>query len=318
MATPITIPQNISVIPVDLRSSHKTFTLPTVAQNRGRLLIFKDMYGNSPQSTMRFSTLGADRIEFSNVSTLALSNRYGAYTFTNDGINEWFLVDAYNNSLTTGGPYGSFINITDFTGLGGFFSFQGGVNGSQISSNRLVVNNAASAIAASAWYRYKANVTAFQMSAQFRMETVNGDGATFAIQNSALTALGGAGGGCGYQNILTSVAIRLDSYNGANGQFSTDILSNGTVANQQAASGVLNTALGLTAGGTWNLRLDVNYEPNNFFYRITNTDNNRIFTSNVSINVPAIVGAATAWIGFTGGTGGATQYTAITSWTYSA
>ena len=99
MAQPITIPNGAMIIPVNLSSSFKTFTLPTVSTNPGRTIIFKDMFGNAANSTLRLSTLGLDRIERSNVSSMVLSNAYGAWTFMNDGITNWFLTNAYLNSL---------------------------------------------------------------------------------------------------------------------------------------------------------------------------------------------------------------------------
>ena len=99
MALPISIPNNTFLIPVNLSSSYKTFTLPVVSTNVGRTLIFKDMYGNAANSTIRLSTIGLDRIERSNVSSMVLSNSYGAWTFMNDGITKWFLTNAYLNSL---------------------------------------------------------------------------------------------------------------------------------------------------------------------------------------------------------------------------
>ena len=87
------------IIPVNLSSSFKTFTLPVVSTNAGRMLIFKDMYGNAANSSIRLSTTGVDTIELSNVSSMALSNAYGAWTFMNDGITKWYLTSAYLNSL---------------------------------------------------------------------------------------------------------------------------------------------------------------------------------------------------------------------------
>ena len=100
MANPITIPNNTLLIPVNLSSSFKTFTLPVVSSNPGRMLIFKDIYGNAGNSTIRLSTIGLDRIERSNISSMVLSNTYGAWMFLNDGLTNWFLTDAYLNSLT--------------------------------------------------------------------------------------------------------------------------------------------------------------------------------------------------------------------------
>jgi hypothetical protein len=100
MAQPITIPSNAFLIPVNLSSSFKTFTLPVVSTHSGRMIIFKDMFGNAANSTLRLSTIGLDRIERSNVSSMVLSNSYGAWTFMNDGVTNWFLTNAYLNSIS--------------------------------------------------------------------------------------------------------------------------------------------------------------------------------------------------------------------------
>jgi hypothetical protein len=104
MAEPITIPNSSVLIPLNLSSSHKTLTLPVVSSNPGRLIIFKDMFGNAQNSTLRLSTIGLDRIELSNVSSMVLSNSYGGWTFMNDGITNWFLTNVYLNNLVTVGP----------------------------------------------------------------------------------------------------------------------------------------------------------------------------------------------------------------------
>lgn len=99
MASPISIPPNAFLIPVNLSSSFKTFTLPVVSTNPGRILIFKDQFGNASNSTLRLSSIGLDRIERSTTSSIVLSNTFGAWTFTNDGISQWFLTDVYLNNL---------------------------------------------------------------------------------------------------------------------------------------------------------------------------------------------------------------------------
>ena len=99
MATPLSVPPNAYFIPVNLSSGFKTFTLPVVSTNPGRVIVFKDAFGNAVNSSLRLSTLGLDRIERSTVSSIVLSNAFGAWTFMNDGFTTWFLTDAYLNNL---------------------------------------------------------------------------------------------------------------------------------------------------------------------------------------------------------------------------
>ena len=109
MAQPITIPNGAMIVPLNLSSSHKTVTLPVVSTNQGRILIFKDMFGNAANSTLRLNTIGLDRIERYNVSSMSLSNAYGAWTFMNDGLTNWFLTNAYLNSLVIVQPAVSYL-----------------------------------------------------------------------------------------------------------------------------------------------------------------------------------------------------------------
>jgi hypothetical protein len=128
MAQPITIPNNSLLIPLNLMSTFKTVTLPVVSTNPGRILIFKDMYGNAANSTLRLSTIGLDRIEQSNVSSMTLSNAYGAWWFMNDGLTKWFLTEAYLNSLTlvtSSGPTLSLIPAARYSFLSTNYSGSG-------------------------------------------------------------------------------------------------------------------------------------------------------------------------------------------------
>ena len=128
----LSIPTNAFFIPVNLSSSFKTFTLPVVSTNPGRVLIFKDMFGNAANSSIRFSSVGFDRIERSTTSTLALSNTFGAWTFMSDGITTWSITDAYLNSLfilqpappgpvvlLTAGNASANMNTSGLTNMGG-------------------------------------------------------------------------------------------------------------------------------------------------------------------------------------------------------
>lgn len=110
MAQPITIPTNTFVVTLNTLSTFKTVTLPVVSTNPGRILVFKDMFGNAAISSIRLSTIGLDRIERSNVSSMILSNAYGAYWFANDGATNWFLTDVYLNTLVTIQPSPPFLS----------------------------------------------------------------------------------------------------------------------------------------------------------------------------------------------------------------
>ena len=100
MATPIGIPGNTAIIPVNTQTVSKTITLPSVQSNPGRVIIIKDNTGNSATNNIFISTTGADTLDKTFSVNTILSTSYGAWIFTNDGINTWFLIENYMNTLT--------------------------------------------------------------------------------------------------------------------------------------------------------------------------------------------------------------------------
>ena len=139
MATPISIPNNTMIVPVNLSSSSKTFTLPVVSTNAGRMLIFKDMFGNASVSTLRLSTIGLDRIERSSISSMVLSNTYGAWTFMNDGLTNWFLTNVYTNNFFTASFFPNVVRITI-----GWYGTVNYVTGANVTTTVLSYFNAGS------------------------------------------------------------------------------------------------------------------------------------------------------------------------------
>jgi len=135
MAQPITIPTNTFLVTLNTLSTFKTVTLPVVSTNPGRILVLKDMFGNASVSTIRLSTIGLDRIERSNISSMVLSNAYAAYWFGNDGITNWFLTDAYLNSMVLVQPQVGWLP-TQVAGLQAWYDGNDTAgNGSSVANN---------------------------------------------------------------------------------------------------------------------------------------------------------------------------------------
>ena len=93
------IPQNTNLIIVDTRVISKTFILPSVQANPGRILVIKDYYGTATQSTITITTQGSDLIDDYNIS-YSFSNAYGTLTFISDGISSWRMMGLYNGALS--------------------------------------------------------------------------------------------------------------------------------------------------------------------------------------------------------------------------
>lgn len=107
---PRPVPNNTFLIPVNTFSTIKTFTLPVASTNMGRMIVLKDYLGYSSTNVIRLSTSLGDSFEQSGLSSMTLSNSYGAWWFNNDGINKWYLTSAYLNSLYITQPTPSFLN----------------------------------------------------------------------------------------------------------------------------------------------------------------------------------------------------------------
>jgi hypothetical protein len=152
------------------------------------------------------------------------------------------------------------------------------------------------------------------------------DGFTFTIQNSAAgaTAVGPSGGGLGYgpdspggtPGIPTSVAVKYDLFNNAGeGTDSTGLYTNGasptTPSTDMTSSGVV-----LTSGDT--MAVQITYNGTTLTMTITDSTTNKTFTTSWPVNIPQTIGGNTAFVGFTGGTGGDTAVQNIKTWTFTS
>jgi hypothetical protein len=107
MASPfstITIPNNVSIIPVDTRGNNlKVLYLPTVSTNQGRFLLFKDYYGTASNSSFTLSTTGTDLIDDYNC-LLSFSNAFGSVSLLADGASAWRTIGMYDGLATPAAP----------------------------------------------------------------------------------------------------------------------------------------------------------------------------------------------------------------------
>ncbi len=207
----------------------------------------------------------------------------------------------------------------------GFSSVAGlTLNGSatNVDDTRLQLTTGGNDQAGSAFYNTPINIQNFTTDFAFQLSLAQADGFTFTIQNVAPTALGGSGGGLGYgpnpstgtpAGIAKSVAIKFDFFsNAGEGTDSTGIYTNGAVptvpAIDMTSSGVfLNSGDGISAHMT--------YDGVNLILTLTDPVVNKTFTHTFPINIPATIGSNTAYIGFTGGSGGETSSQKILTWT---
>jgi hypothetical protein len=174
----------------------------------------------------------------------------------------------------------------------------------------------------SAFWTTPVNVQNFISVFTFQLINPNADGFTFTIQKTGITAIGALGGGLGYgaispgqaPGIGKSVAVKFDLFNNnGEGNNSTGLYT----------QGVSPTTPATTFGGGINLhsgdifQVQMNYDGTTLSMTITDTNAPaNTFSTSWPINIPATVGANTAFVGFTAGTGGQTAIQEILNWTY--
>ena len=216
-----------------------------------------------------------------------------------------------SNAIITSAPV-YWINTTSFSAANINL-----VGAAKFLSGQLELTDNGGGEATAGWYTGTVSlVKQFTSVFNISFQSTYADGTTFCIQNiNNTTAVGGAGGSLGFAGIgANSFCITLKTYDGTGGDFSTEVLTGGSAPNLTGASGILDTQLGLTAGGTWNFTVTVSWNGFRLNYTILNTANGNSFTSNAAYNIPAIVGTNNPYIGFTSGTGGLAEYCFVTSW----
>ncbi|HSU53662.1 MAG TPA: LamG-like jellyroll fold domain-containing protein, partial [Candidatus Dormibacteraeota bacterium] len=306
------------LIPTNVVYASGSISLPVVAY--GTAPVTFQWYKSADDITYT-PVSNSGRISGANTNVLTISGSLGSdtgfykVTISNgsgsvDSVHQYLLVQGqamFNN-----------------TGLGWRFNstenppVNGGVSNS-ISGNVFTPTDGTAGENRSVWYGTPLYIGAFQASFTYQDVGVNGaDGSAFVIQNQGPTALGGAGGGIGYSGITPSVALMLDIFQTPAGQN----LANG---------GVLLDVNGLaisTPGNLWyppgsvNIRggnpIDVNVKYLNGIITATLRDTvaNTTFTTNAVINIPSIVGANTALVGFTGSEGGTSSHQAISNFVF--
>ena len=169
----------------------------------------------------------------------------------------------------------------------------------------------------SAWFPTALNVQKFTTDFTFQLSagSPTADGFTFAIQGNSTSAIGGTGGALGYGTIGTSVGVKFDLYsNSGEGPDSTGLYLNGASPTTPAVD-LTSSGVDLHSGHVFSVHIV--YDGTNLTMTITDTTNTALtFTQARPVNIPGTVGGNTAFVGFTGGTGGYTANQSVLTWTY--
>ena len=121
----------------------------------------------------------------------------------------------------------------------------------------------------------------------------------------------------GTPGIANSVAVKFDIYNNAGeGTDSTGLYTDGASPTTPALD-MTSSGVSLLSGDVFNVH--TTYDGTTLTMTITDaTNSSQTFTASWPINIPGTVGSNTAYVGFTGGTGGLTAIQDILDWTYVA
>jgi hypothetical protein len=221
-----------------------------------------------------------------------------------------------NSAAYTIANSSSTIAISDQSG----FSSSAGLNllgAATVSNNALQLTGAGTATYASAaWYTTPLNIQSFTTDFYIQETLAFADGFTFAIQNSpaGVNALGSASGGLGYQGLASSVAVKFDLYdNVGEGVDSTGFYTNGAAPTMPALD---MTTSSLNLHGPDMLHAHITYDGMTLSLVLTDTVTGASYTASTPINIPTVVGASTAYVGFTASVHGSGATQTILNWTY--
>jgi hypothetical protein len=225
-------------------------------------------------------------------------------------------------TLTVGAAGISFSNGFSSNGLAlnGSASINTGTN-----PDRLRLTSRTSNQAGSAWFKTRQNIQTFTNDFTFTLSSGSSiaDGFTFVIQNAGTNALGPSGGGLGYgpgtaggsasNSIKSSVAVKFDLYsNSGEGTNSTGLYTNGASPTTPAKS---LGDIDLHSGHV--MKVHMTYAGTTLSMTVTDVSTAETFSTTWTVNIPSVVGGNTAYVGFTGATGGSTAIQEILTWSFS-
>ena len=238
-------------------------------------------------------------------STVGGSTAYVGFTAATGSDTSTDIIGSW--TYTAGPPAPNYPAGFEATGLR--FTGSAALDGSQLQ-----LTNGGPTEAGSTFYTIPQNIESFTTEFFFQILSPAADGFTFTLQNDGPDALGGIGGSLGYRGIPTSVAIKFDLYNNlGEGPDSTGLYTDGATP---AIPSVNLTGTGIDLHSSDAFRAHVTYDGLNLTMTLTDTKTSAIWSRSWPINIPATVGGSTAYVGFTGATGGLTSTQIITTWTY--
>jgi fibronectin type 3 domain-containing protein len=296
----------LSSVPISSTSINLTWADPTTTPNTATAYSIEQLISGT-WTVLTTAPGGTTSLAIGGLTPLT------SYSFRIRGLNGVGYSTYSNISTVTTSVTSAAINFSSgFNGSSAQLAFNGSA---AVNGNNLQLTNAGNQ-AASVFANAPVAVAGFTTSFQFQTTagTNTADGFTFTLQNSGLKALGSPGGALGYQGITPSVAIKFDLYsNAGEGVDSTGLFTNGTMPTTPSLD-MTSSGVNLHSGDPMTAVLS--YNGTTLSESVTDTITSAVFSASYPINISAITGA-TAYAGFTAGTGGQSSNQQILNWTFS-
>ena len=218
-----------------------------------------------------------------------------------------------------------------FKDLSGFAVNQSSSSGhtwNALNNSALVLTDANGFEREAVFSKTAVNVSQFTTSFDFQIQGNPGwmaDGLTFCIQNQGLTALGGPGGGLGFGpdpygdqslHIAKSVAVKFDIYQNLPdpSNNSTGLFTNGACP----IGGYDLTPYKIDLHSGDRFHVDMAYDGKVLKVLLTDTVTQANAWQTYVVDIPTTVGGTSAYVGFTGATGGAVSEIRVLGWDFNA
>ncbi len=248
------------------------------------------------------------------------------------GITVWTLLGAQQVNAQIIDHSGGFADHSDLTANGNSISWPTYTFGTLAR-----LTNATGQAGSFWWNLSQVDITSFTTTFTFDINDAkafaDGDGFMFVIQNDprGLMALGPGGGGLGYGHdspgpidpiaIVKSVGVKFDTFKGNDCEVSdnaTGLFTDGRSPTcPEPGSDDVQVDLNgtpINLHGRQPLQADLMYNGTTLTETITNLVTGLSFTTSYTVNIPGHVMGNTAYVGFTGSTGGAANVVDIESW----
>jgi hypothetical protein len=162
-------------------------------------------------------------------------------------------------------------------------------------------------------------------AAFFTYQEANGtaplaDGTTFCVQNSSAgaSALGGGGGELGFFGIDNSSAFEINIYNGAHGGIGIQFGTNGMTADSTPGTAPYFTTSPLNVASTDPINVQLFFSQGVYHLHLVDaTTGDSFLTTYNQGDMRSAIGADTAYVGFTGATGGLNSIQTVSNFRFS-